>query len=72
MAAYPMAFAIGFISLITPSGLAVREGVIFVLLSPIVGGAHAVVLALGMRVWEIVLDGMLATAAMLSLAWRRP
>jgi hypothetical protein len=43
---------------------------IFVLLSPIVGGAHAVVLALGMRVWEIVLDGITATAAMLSLAWR--
>jgi hypothetical protein len=71
MAAYPMAFAIGFISLITPSGLAVREGVIFVLLSPIVGGAHAVVLALGMRVWEIALDGIAATAAMLSLAWWR-
>ena len=70
MAAYPLAFAIGFVSLITPSGLAVREGMIFVLLSPIVGGAHAVVLALGMRVWEIVLDGITATAAMLSLAWR--
>ena len=29
MAAYPLAFAIGFVSLITPSGLAVREGTDF-------------------------------------------
>src|SRR5215831_17151599 len=71
MAAYPLAFAIGFVSLITPSGLAVREGALFVLLSPIVGGAQAVVLALGMRVWEIVLDAVVATAAVLSLTtWR--
>jgi len=67
MAAYPMAFAIGFVSLITPSGLAVREGALFVLLSPIVGGAQALVIALGMRVWEIVLDAAVATVAMLSL-----
>jgi hypothetical protein len=71
MAVYPMAFAIGFVSLITPSGLGVREGAIFVLLSPIVGGAHAVVLALGMRVWEIVLDAVAAAAAVLSLGRRR-
>jgi uncharacterized membrane protein YbhN (UPF0104 family) len=71
MAAYPVAYAIGFISLITPSGLAVREGAIFILLSPIVGGAQAVVVALGMRVWEIVLDAVLATAAMLSIGVRR-
>ena len=70
MAAYPVAFAIGFLSLITPSGLAVREGAIFVLLSPIVGGAHALVFALGMRVWEIVLDAVVATAAMVSLTRR--
>ena len=67
MAAYPMAFAIGFVSLITPSGLAVREGALFVLLSPIVGGAQALVVALGMRVWEIVLDAAVATVAMVSL-----
>jgi hypothetical protein len=70
MAAYPMAFAIGFVSLITPSGLAVREGALFVLLSPIVGGAQALVIALGMRVWEIVLDAAVATVAMLSLTRR--
>jgi hypothetical protein len=67
MAAYPVAFAVGFLSLITPSGLAVREGAIFVLLSPIVGSAYAVVIALGMRVWEIVLDAVVATIAALSL-----
>jgi glycosyltransferase 2 family protein len=67
MAAYPLAFAIGFVSLITPSGLAVREGALFVLLSPMVGGAQALVVALGMRVWEIVLDAAVATVAMLSL-----
>jgi hypothetical protein len=71
MAAYPMAFAIGFISLITPSGLAVREGAIFVLLSPIVGSAYALVIALGMRVWEIVLDAVVATVATMSLTWHR-
>jgi hypothetical protein len=67
MAAYPLAFAVGFVTLIAPSGLAVREGALFVLLSPVVGGAHAVVFALGMRVWEIVLDAVVATAAVLSL-----
>jgi len=67
MAAYPVAFAIGFVSLITPSGLGVREGAIFVLLSPIVGSAHALVFALGMRVWEVVLDAVVATAAIVSL-----
>jgi glycosyltransferase 2 family protein len=68
MTAYPLAFAVGFVSFIAPSGLAVREGALFVLLSPIVGGAQALVIALGMRVWEIVLDAAVATVAMLSLA----
>ncbi len=63
-AAYPMAFAVGFISLVTPSGLAVREGMLYVLLAPVVGAANALVAALGMRVWELLLDGLVSASAL--------
>ena len=55
-AAYPIAYVIGFLSLLTPSGLGVREGVLFALLGPIVGRGDAIVVAMGMRVWEIALE----------------
>lgn len=66
LAAYPLAFAVGFLSLITPSGLAVREGALILLLERHLGGTAAVVVALAMRVWEIVLD---ATVSSVALVW---
>jgi uncharacterized membrane protein YbhN (UPF0104 family) len=51
IAVYSVAYAIGFISLITPSGLGVREGAFYVLLAPLLGGGTITVLALAMRLW---------------------
>jgi hypothetical protein len=55
-AAYPAAYAIGFLSFVTPGGLAVREGVLVLLLEPLLGGGQALIVALSMRVWEIGLE----------------
>lgn len=51
---YPVAYAIGFISFLTPSGLGVREGALYLLLAPLVGGGVVTVLALAMRVWTML------------------
>lgn len=51
--AYPIAYTIGFLSLITPSGIGVREGALFVLLAPILPGSVVTVASLAMRVWNI-------------------
>ena len=73
IAAYPVAYAIGYLSFITPSGLAVREGALVLLLTTVMGGELIVVAALAMRLW--MLFGELFAAG-LSLAtwpggWRR-
>ena len=47
--AYPIAYAVGFISFFTPSGFGVREGAFFVLLSPVMPGGVVAVAALAMR-----------------------
>ncbi len=54
IASYAIAYAIGFVSFITPSGFGVREGVFFVLLTPLMGGATATVAALAMRLWTML------------------
>ncbi len=54
--AYPVAYAIGFASFLTPSGLGVREGVLYALLTPTLGGAAALVVTLAMRLWEVGLE----------------
>ena len=51
---YPVAYAVGFISFLTPSGLGVREGALYLLLAPLVGGGVVTVLALAMRVWTML------------------
>ncbi len=73
IAAYPVAYAAGYLSFVTPSGLAVREGALILLLSTVMGGELIVVAALAMRIW-ILLGELLAAG--LSLAtwpggWRR-
>jgi hypothetical protein len=55
-AAYPVAYALGFLSFLTPGGLAVREGVLILLLEPILGGGRGLVVALAMRLWEVSLE----------------
>jgi hypothetical protein len=48
---YPIAYAIGFLSLLTPSGFGVREGAFYLLLVPRLDGAVVTVVALAMRLW---------------------
>ncbi len=50
---YPIAYTIGFLSLITPSGLGVREGALFVLLAPFLSSSMITVASLAMRGWSI-------------------
>jgi len=64
IAIYPVAYVIGFLSFITPSGLGVREGTLYLLLAPVTGGATITLLALAMRVWttlgELIAAGVSA------------
>ena len=64
VAAYPIAYAVGFLSFLTPSGFGVREGAFYVLLSPIMPGSVVAVAALAMRAWttlgELLIAGVSA------------
>jgi uncharacterized membrane protein YbhN (UPF0104 family) len=64
IAVYPVAYAIGFLSFFTPSGLGVREGALYMLLAPVTGGAAITLLALAMRLWttlgELIAAGISA------------
>ncbi len=65
---YPIAYAIGFLSFITPSGFGVREGAFFLLLAPVMEGSVVTVAALAMRVWTTAGELLMAG---LSLLWGR-
>ena len=64
IAIYSVAYAIGFVSFLTPSGLGVREGALYMLLAPLLGGGAVTILALAMRIWttlgELVAAGVSA------------
>ena len=60
IAVYAIAYAIGFISFITPSGLGVREGAFYVLLVPLMDGGVVTVAALAMRLWTMFGEGIMA------------
>jgi uncharacterized membrane protein YbhN (UPF0104 family) len=51
IAAYPIAISVGIVTLITPSGLGVREGALILLLAPRLDGAVVTLVALAMRLW---------------------
>ena len=65
IAAYPLSYAAGYISFITPSGLGVREGVAYLLLTPLIGGATATIAALAMRLWLMLGELVAAGAGLL-------
>ncbi|MCS7037978.1 MAG: flippase-like domain-containing protein [Caldilineales bacterium] len=67
VAGYPVAYAIGFLSLVTPSGLAVREAAMYVLAAPVVGGGLITVAALAMRV--LLMVGEAAVVGWALLTW---
>jgi hypothetical protein len=70
VATYAVAYAIGFVSFITPSGLGVREGAFFLLLAPLLGGGAVTALAVGMRVFTTVGE-LIAAGVCLMLPDRR-
>jgi glycosyltransferase 2 family protein len=72
VAAWAAAYVIGYLSLLTPSGLGVREGVIVLLLVAVMPEALAVVVAIVARLWMVVgeLIGAAGAIAARPGAWR--
>ena len=68
VAAYAAAYAAGFLALLTPAGLGVREGVLVVALAPVLPAGPALVVALVSRVWMMLVE--LAGAGIVHLAAR--
>ena len=68
VASWAAAYVIGYLSMLTPSGLGVREGVLLLLLSGILPGSVAAVIAIIARLWMTVCE-LLGTALIL-LTWR--
>lgn len=66
--AYPIAYAIGFLSFITPSGFGAREGAFVLLLTPGMDAGVVTVIALAMRVWTTAGELLMAGGAFL---WAR-
>jgi hypothetical protein len=60
VASYPLANVIGLFAFITPSGFGVREGAFYLLLTPQIAGSVVTVLALGVRVWGVASELLLA------------
>jgi hypothetical protein len=57
---YATAYAIGLISLVTPSGFGVREGALYLLLAPLLGAPVVTVAALAMRLWTMLGELLMA------------
>lgn len=70
IAAFPVAYAIGYLSFITPSGLAVREGALYLLLAPVLGGGPTTVAALAIRLWQVILEVAVAGAVVVGASRR--
>jgi hypothetical protein len=64
-ASFPVAWIVGLVAVAAPGGLGVREGVLAALLSGVLPGGMAVVVALASRVW---LTGVELLCA--AVAWR--
>lgn len=56
VAAYAAAYAAGFLALLTPAGLGVREGVLVIALAPVLPAGPALVVALVSRVWMMLVE----------------
>jgi glycosyltransferase 2 family protein len=72
LASYPIAYAIGYLSFLMPSGLAIREGVLYMVLAPVLGEGVTTVAALIMRIWQVLLEVGVATAIVVVLSRRQP
>ena len=61
-ASYSLAWVIGYVSMITPGGLGVREAGFFALASPLMGLAELTFLAVFIRVWQILIESLMFVA----------
>ena len=68
VASWAAAYVIGYLSMLTPSGLGVREGMLLLLLSALLPGSVAAVIAIVARLWMTV--GELLGTALILLTWR--
>jgi uncharacterized membrane protein/uncharacterized membrane protein YbhN (UPF0104 family) len=68
VAAWAAAYVVGYLSLLTPSGLGVREGVMVLLLTAIMAEPVAAVVAIAARLWMVAGEIIGAGA---SLVWMR-
>jgi uncharacterized membrane protein YbhN (UPF0104 family) len=59
-AVFSIGYAIGFLSLLTPSGFGVREGTYYLLLTPLLPGGYVTAIALAMRLWNILGEVVMA------------
>ena len=69
VAGMSLAWVVGFLVAFAPAGLGVREGVLFLVMEPIVGAAQAVAIAIVSRFLFTVMDVILAGVAL--YIWRR-
>ena len=63
VAAYAGAYAVGFLALVTPAGLGVREGVLAVALAPVMPAGAALLVALLSRLWMMAFELLGAVVA---------
>lgn len=72
IAAFAAAYVLGYLSMLTPSGLGVREGVLVLLLEPLLPAPLPVVIALAARIWMTLGELGAAGVVALSLRHTRP
>lgn len=73
VASWAAAYVIGYLTLLTPAGLGVREGALAILLFPIVPQGVAAVIAIMARLWMVAGEALGVGAALVvrGQAWRR-
>ncbi len=64
---FAIATSIGYVAVFVPSGLGVREGSLYILLAPLLGGGAATVSALAMRLWTVLGEVILALLSALTM-----
>ena len=69
ISAFAAAYVVGYLSLLTPSGLGIREGVLALLLVRFASGNPVIVAALAARIWMSL--GELVATAVIAMADRR-
>jgi glycosyltransferase 2 family protein len=65
IATWAAAYVIGYLSMITPSGLGVREGVMILLLAPLFPAPIPTIIALAARLWMVIAEVVGATIALI-------